>query len=317
LNNYFVGSSNSLYTWRKQKSDILRGLVTIEQQKANDIKMKKEGQPNLFKVSEKREKREKCIRFMTHNVENYADTIPSSEGMNKHSKPVKVIPHRDIKSYYDEYLVYCDALSMEKESIASYTTFSRAFRQFKKDKNADYELRLLRCKGSFNTCEICNNSTELLRRDKKIGGVKFTEEQRTILLEFRRLHLNQQQQERAKLELRKLKAKEYDARGNPSAALLYGDGMTQFTCLSPRFGEKGAYQHSHETRFISFQVVCGPIDTVFTYRTDSMILETGANIMIELMRQALIDLSKLLEGIKPLFNHDINFLLFVFNNIRS
>ena len=67
---------------------------------------------------------------------------------------------------------------------------------------------------------VFNNSTELLRRDKKLSGVKFTEEQRNILLEFRRLHLYQQQQERAKLELRKMKAKEYDARGNPVTALL-------------------------------------------------------------------------------------------------
>ena len=275
----------------------MAGFVTIEEQKAYDKDNKKDQLPDVSKQTLKMEKKERCVQFMTYNVENYADTIPSSEGMNKQSKPVKVIPHRDIKSYFNEYLVYCDAFSIPVDMISSYPTFRRAYRQFKKDKHAEYELRLLRCKGSFNTCEICNNSTELLRRDKKIGGIKFTEEQRNILLEFRRLHLYQQQQERAKLELRKMKAKEYDARGNPVAALLYGDGMTQFTCLSPRFGETGAGANSHETRFVSFQVVCGPIDTVLTYRTDSMILESGANIMIELMRQALIDLSKMLEGI--------------------
>ena len=128
-------------------------------------------------------------------------------------------------------------------------------------------------------------------------GQKFDAEQRKVLTDFRSLHLKQQQQERAALELKKYKAKsECDENGNPKFALMLGDGMTQFTTLSPRYGEKGASPNNIETRLVSFQLICGPIDTVVTYRTDSMVLETGANIMIELVRQSFIDLSKFLAG---------------------
>jgi hypothetical protein len=83
-----------------------------------------------------------------------------------------VIPHRDIKSYYDEYLIFCDSILIPKDSMASYSTFVRAFNKFRKDVSNEYELRLLRCKGSFNTCEVCNNAAELLRKDKKYDGIR-------------------------------------------------------------------------------------------------------------------------------------------------
>jgi hypothetical protein len=43
------------------------------------------------------------------------------------------------------------------------------------------------------------------------------------------------------------------------------------------------------------EAYCGPISTVFLYITDNMV-SGGSNIMIEIQRQALIDLSKLLRA---------------------
>ena len=48
------------------------------------------------------------------------------------------------------------------------------------------------------------------------------------------------------------------------------------------------------SRVIGVEVYCGPINTVFLYTTDNMV-SGGSNIMIEIQRQALIDLSRLLK----------------------
>jgi len=48
------------------------------------------------------------------------------------------------------------------------------------------------------------------------------------------------------------------------------------------------------TRIVGIEVVCGPIKTVLVYRTDQLVTG-GANITIEMTRQALIDVSNLLR----------------------
>jgi hypothetical protein len=64
------------------------------------------------------------------------------------------------------------------------------------------------------------------------------------------------------------------------------------TCNTPKFGKA---RHSTakaqiDSRCIGVEVYCGPVQTVFLYFTDNMI-SGGSNIMIEIQRQALIDLA--------------------------
>jgi len=49
-----------------------------------------------------------------------------------------------------------------------------------------------------------------------------------------------------------------------------------------------------ESRVIGVEVFCGTIETTFLYFTDNMV-SGGANIMIEVQRQALIDLAIMLK----------------------
>lgn len=74
------------------------------------------------------------------------------------------------------------------------------------------------------------------------------------------------------------------------------DGMTVMSCATPKVGR---LRHSHagtqiDSRYIGVEVVCGPVDTFFLYYMDNLIAG-GANIMIEVIRQAQIDLAKLLK----------------------
>lgn len=57
-------------------------------------------------------------------------------------------------------------------------------------------------------------------------------------------------------------------------------------------GSKG--DHTIESRIVSVEVYCGPVKNVFTYRTDAL-MGGGANIMIEIMRQSMIDLCSVLR----------------------
>jgi hypothetical protein len=103
--------------------------------------------------------------------------------------------------------------------------------------------------------------------------------------------------ERAYLDKNKAKCLELDKDGQPIMGLLFTDGMTSMAGNTPKVGKnhhsspKSTYMVS---RVIGVEVYCGPINTVFLYTTDNMVTG-GSNIMIEIQRQALIDLSKLLK----------------------
>jgi hypothetical protein len=126
----------------------------------------------------------------------------------------------------------------------------------------------------------------------------FTQSQRDIIKEFQKLHLDQQANERAYLNEKKFECQQLDQFGQPKIGMLYSDGMTIMSCNTPKFGKHhhsaGSQTNVVESRVIGVEVYCGPVNTVFLYYTDNMI-SGGANIMIEVQRQAMLDLSKLLS----------------------
>jgi hypothetical protein len=126
----------------------------------------------------------------------------------------------------------------------------------------------------------------------------FTEAQRDIIKEFQRLHLNQQSNERDFVNKKKFECQQLDQFGQPKIGMLYSDGMTVMSCNTPKFGRhhhsSGSQSNVIESRVIGVEVYCGPINTVYLYYTDNLV-SGGANIMIEVQRQALLDLSKQLS----------------------
>ena len=117
--------------------------------------------------------------------------------------------------------------------------------------------------------------------------------QREVIKRFKTLHLNQQADERRFLDDRKLRAEEMDGI-RPKRAFIFPDGMTQYSCLTPRFQTNSKRDQKIESRLIGVEAYCGPIKTVFIYRTDAMVIG-GADIMVEIVRQAMIDICVLLR----------------------
>lgn len=73
--------------------------------------------------------------------------------------------------------------------------------------------------------------------------------------------------------------------------------MTVMTTETPVVGKD---RHSKgietmESRVIGVEVFCGSIETIFIYFTDNLV-SSGANIMVEVQRQALKDLAILLKA---------------------
>ncbi len=115
---------------------------------------------------------------------------------------------------------------IDNDLIAGYKTFARAYESFQG------KIRLMRCKGNFSTCEICNNAAYILRTQKK-----WTKSQRDIIIEYRRIHLKQQSDERVNLEYRKQKAAELDSFGQPTNFLLFSDAITNSLGQTPSIGK--------------------------------------------------------------------------------
>ena len=125
-----------------------------------------------------------------------------------------------------EYVFDCEIKGTAAKDRAHKTCFSNALRLEKK------RVRLLGCKGSFPTCDICNTALELLRDTKR-----WNRTQRDIIIKFRRLHLKQQQIEREHLELNKARARKLDpATGQPTEAVIFSDAMTSSRGNTPKAG---------------------------------------------------------------------------------
>jgi len=70
------------------------------------------------------------------------------------SVDVKILPYDDVSQFYEEYVVDCDANHVPKHERAGKTTFSAAYTKL----HETGKYRILGGKGSFKTCEICNNT---------------------------------------------------------------------------------------------------------------------------------------------------------------
>ena len=80
------------------------------------------------------------------------------------NETARIVPFYHLKSFYEEYLVDSAFRKVNAESVASKTVFTEAYYNLYQAEN----LRKAESKGSFNTCEICNNSTIVRNNKRKI-----------------------------------------------------------------------------------------------------------------------------------------------------
>jgi hypothetical protein len=134
----------------------------------------------------------------------------------------KILPYDDSVQLYEEYCLHCR--TSDDPIMASKTTFTDAFRAMR-----PLGYKLLGGKGSFKTCEICNNTNALLRTKR------FTKQMREVLIKFKFKHRHQQEEERKHLTRMKEKAKtSFDEFGNPTYAFLFSGTLFSMITFTPR-----------------------------------------------------------------------------------
>lgn len=111
------------------------------------------------------------------------------------------------------------------------------------------EFRLITSKGIMPTCDICNNANDMLRsleiRDQS---------SREIILKFKRLHLQQQMEERQYMEKNRIESK-MESAGQPLQFFCLIDAMTCSRGDVPQVGgthrqSKSEIAHTIENRVI-------------------------------------------------------------------
>lgn len=105
-------------------------------------------------------------------------------------------------------------------------------------------------------------------------------------------HLKQQAGERCALEGKKrIALQEYDENGNPTLAVIFGDGMTSYAGRTPKYGRrtgKADGAASFENRVFGVEVYCGPVEGEILIHTDDLV-RGGANFIIEVQRRGIIN----------------------------
>jgi hypothetical protein len=203
---------------------------------------------------------------------------------------IQIVPHDSIRQLYEEYESYRKVQRYEPDSVAGYGTFRKAFLQLE----GEGRVRLLGCKGSFPTCDYCNNCNDLLRNANR----KNSPEEMDVIKEAKRAHLMQQENERRTMEYNRNCCRNFDKNGQPMGIFIMPDAMTNNRTKVPKLSyDKG--RHGKETKFLTnrvmgVDVVCGLIDTKILFHLDGFV-DGGSNLIVEIMRQTLKEVSKMLE----------------------
>lgn len=81
---------------------------------------------------------------------------------------LRYLPFENVMAAYREYRLEKDLSPESFDSIAGETLFRKVMRLFQAGMPGEKEIvvRLLGSKGSFPTCDICNNSNDMLKNNK-------------------------------------------------------------------------------------------------------------------------------------------------------
>jgi len=296
----------ALLTITKSKQwERMKKCVEDPEKHAREQKIKTTGKPRF------NHKEQHALGFIMLIANAYSDD--SSEVAHNTDNPTKglqkIAPFDSVDELFLSYKAHYQRFGNQAQTCAI-ETFRQAFANQK-------VLKLRGAKGSFETCSICNNIGDAIKNSE----LRWTDEQLSMVLKLRSLHLDQQMNERVNSKYRRDEARNrVGTHGKlesnylfilipsfkyfkcvvnikftgPWGAYLEQDAFTESRCLTPKFSRKRRSKGNVVigNRLIGGIITCGPsIDTRFLYSTDELV-RSGANCMIEVVRQSLADLSE-------------------------
>ena len=229
------------------------------------------------------------------------------------------LPYREVRFFFGEYKYYCKENGKEP---GSESTFRRAWAILvAKKKKIGVAVKLSTGKGSHAKCEICHNAETLLG-SKQSETRPWTKEEVEVIETYRRRHIDQQYEERLTMQKSIMYTYAEDINGQPLTAFLLPDGMSTFRGNTPKIGARQSKKFAGKqitSRVIGVEVHCGPVHGTFLYYTDNFV-RGGANIMIEVLRQSILDLQILLQSYKDNLNNPLDLpshLILQFDNCKE
>jgi hypothetical protein len=112
--------------------------------------------------------------FITYLVQFYSSLSP-----NEGEEHIRILPFETHSQLYEEYKVhYHSTAKADDNCMASKETFRKEWKQVYKTG----QVKLSRGKGTFPTCDICNNANDMLSFSK---SSKWTKRQREIIISFK------------------------------------------------------------------------------------------------------------------------------------
>ena len=113
--------------------------------------------------------------FITYLMQFYASMSP-----NEGEEHIRILPFEKVSQLYEEYRAHYKATSLAGDEyyMASKETFRKQWSEFYRTG----QVKLSRGKGTFPTCDICNNANDMLTFSK---SSKWTKKQRDIIISFK------------------------------------------------------------------------------------------------------------------------------------
>jgi len=268
--------------WTEAKSELVNGKESLSKMEQKLSKQLLPGEKLSLKTmkDERSQKFLGCIEYIKYCAKIFADTCPTDSN-------IQFLPHETPTQFYDEYKNFHNTFALGPSTFAQIDTFKKAL-----DSLHD-SIRLVHAKGSFPTCDICNNANDLLRSPK----VSYNPEFRDIVMKFKRAHLMRQMEERAYMERNINRARTEIIGQQPQVAHLLCDAISSWRGNTPKVGG-GQFRHSKsdqsfvENRVMAVEMVCGPINCVRLYHSNNLV-SSGANYMITVLKQAIEDLARM------------------------
>lgn len=227
-------------------------------------------------------KRESSTIFIEYIAERFSSNSP-----NPDEDKLRVLPHDTFNQLWHSY----ESHMLLPENLSYPRAAKECFRKAWKAIKAKGTVRLTRGKGTFPTCDICNNANDMLASSKS-----YTKRQREIIYQYKMYHLDQQAGEREALRLMKKKAQEMNETGQPKMLCIFGDGMTEYATRVPKYGPNNNKKDKSffANRVFGVEVYCGPIRGEILFHTDDFV-QKGANFCVEVYRRTLIEVGIMLK----------------------
>jgi len=127
---------------------------------------------SLKPASEKKSRRkfDHAEKFIQWYAKTYGSQSPNTDEEDLH-----IVPFETIAQLFNEYQMSCKHDHLHPHDCASKETFRKVWVGLHKQK----QVRFVRGKGTFPTCDICNNANDMLSNTKK-----YTQSQRDIILSY-------------------------------------------------------------------------------------------------------------------------------------